>query len=120
MYMTYEQYKEYGGTLDEAAFNRYGYQAHKIIEAETHRRIKTPSEAVLRCIARVCDLLASADPAIAGRVSSFSHDGLSQSFAVPSAADISAETGNVIYTYLIHETAEDGTPLLYMGVDSYD
>ena len=118
--LIYEKYKEYGGSLSEDVFEKYSYRAEKIVEAETHGRIKTPSEAVLRCIVCITDVLSSADPSGGGRLSSFSHDGLSQSFATPSAADFSAEISDIIRTYLIHETAEDGTPLLYSGVDSYD
>lgn len=116
MYITYEEYKSLGGTLDEAAFYIYGYDADREIKAQTHDRITTPSEAVKRCIVRVTDLMSKADIGVE-RVTSFNHDGLSQNFAAPTADEYAGKINDIIYTYLIGETADDGTPLLYRGVD---
>lgn len=116
MYLTYEEYREMGGTLDEAAFNMYGYEAECELKEQTHNRITKPGEAVKRCMARIIDVLAQSD-ITAEKVSSFSHDGLSQSFTAPSASEYSQKINDIIYTYLIHERSENGTPLLYRGTN---
>ncbi len=119
MYLTYDEYKRFGGALDNAAFDVYGYEAECEIRAHTHGRITNPSEAVKRCAARLSDLAAQADIK-PEKVSSFSHDGLSQTFAAPTAAEFSQKAEDIIYKYLGSECAEDGTPLLYLGVERYD
>lgn len=116
-YLTYEEYKALGGELTETAFNKYAYQAEMRIKTDTHNRITVPSEAVKRCTARLTDILSKADTTNQGTVSSFAHDGLSQSYAVKTSEDYEKEMEEIIYTYLIHETAENGTALLYRGVD---
>ncbi len=116
-YLTYEEYKALGGELTETAFNKYGYQAEMRIKAETHNRIAEPGEAVKRCMARLIDILSKADTTNAGDVSSFSHDGLTQSFAVKNSEEYTKEANEIIYTYLIHEVDKKGIPLLYRGAD---
>lgn len=119
MYLTYAEYIKYGGTLDEFAFNKYSYQAEMKVKADTHNRIVAANEAVKRCVARLTDIFAESDVTASDKISSFSHDGLSQTFAARSSSDYQSEAGDIVYTYLIHEYAEDGTPLLYRGVDKY-
>lgn len=116
-YLTYEEYVSLGGELSETAYCKYGYQAEMRIKADTHNRITVPSEAVKQCVFRLTDILSKADTTKVGDVSSFSHDGLSQSYAVKASEDYAKEAEEIIYTYLIHETGENGTPLLYRGAD---
>ena len=40
MYITYEQYKNYGGTLDEATFNEYEFEARSWVNWYTFNRLE--------------------------------------------------------------------------------
>lgn len=119
MFITYKEYKEMGGGLDETAFNLYAYEAERKIYTATHGRAKTATEAIKRCIVRLAGILAKADIA-ADKITSFSNDGVSQSIKDVSAADYSAAADDIIREYLSGEVDENGVPLLYMGVDADD
>ena len=116
MYITYEEYKSFGGVLDKAAFEIYSYDAEQEIRTQTHDRITNPSEAVKRCMVRITDIKSKADVGT-DKVSSFSHDGLSKSYTDHTSEDYIKAVNDIIYSYLIHEEADDGTPLLYRGID---
>ncbi len=115
MYLTYDEYKSKGGSLDENVFNRYAIEATYKIREATFDRIKTPTNAVKDCMMRLIDLCKESDPS-AERVSSFSHDGLNQTFQRSTQDEVKRKTREIIRTYLINEVAEDGTPLMYCGV----
>ena len=116
MYINHDEYKDMGGLLDETAFKRYSYKAGAKIKAETHDRITKPTEAVKQCQRELIDLYSKAD-ITQPKVNSFSHDGVSQTIAEPSAEEYLKKIEEIIYEYLIHEYDENGTPLLYRGVD---
>ena len=115
MYLTYEEYKDMGGSLDESQFNRYAVEASYKIREATFGRIKKPSDAVKDCMMRLVDLCKESDPSTE-RVSSFSHDGLNQTFQRSTQDEVKRKTREIIRSYLINEVAEDGTPLMYCGV----
>ena len=46
MYITYDEYKEYGGGLESTAFNIYAYEAKVKIDAATCGRITKVTEAI--------------------------------------------------------------------------
>lgn len=115
MLLSYEDYIKYGGKMEEAAFSVYGYEAEQEVNAQTAGRIKVSNERIGRCIARVADLLQSAD-VTQDKVSSWSNDGVSESYVGISSADYTAKINDVIYSYLVCELDESGTPLLYRGV----
>ena len=60
MYLTYAEYVEYGGTLEETAFNQLEFDAESIINYLTFCRLKNdttfPTE-VKRCVYAIMDLL---------------------------------------------------------------
>lgn len=118
MYITYNEYKNFGGELSETAFNKYSYQAEMKVKTDTRNRIGVANETVKRCITRLIDIYQSADVTGEAKVSSFSHDGLSQSFVTRSSSDYEKEADKIVEIYLMNEYAEDGTPLLYRGVDN--
>lgn len=119
MLVSYEEYKEVGGGLDEAAYNIYGFEAERLMQRKAFGRIKTVTEPVKYCFARVCDIMEKAD-VTAERVSSWSNDGVSGTFEKAEAADYVKKADDIIYTYLSNETNDEGTPLLYMGGVYYD
>ena len=44
MYLTYEEYVEMGGTLDEATFNEYEFEARGLVDWYTFDRLKKETE----------------------------------------------------------------------------
>lgn len=124
MYITYEEYSEMGGTAAEAAFPRLEYMARKRIDRYTQGRVKhmaeTP-ECVRRCATEIVNAMDKADPtktASEAALSGFSNDGYSESYAEPLTAQ--AQENNIygiIRTMLSDECDDNGTPLLYLGVD---
>ena len=43
-YLTYDEYLEYGGTLEETAFNRLSYKASRKIDRMTFNRLHNDTE----------------------------------------------------------------------------
>ncbi|MEG0999174.1 MAG: hypothetical protein RSB38_07205 [Oscillospiraceae bacterium] len=113
-YLTYAEYKSTGGTLDSAAFTRLEFMARKLIDTYTFNRltsITTPTETVKML---VFELVEIANDEEQGIVTSTSNDGYSESHQ---ATDHKKKSLELIYSYLANETAADGTPLLYRGVN---
>lgn len=115
MYLTYDKYREYGGKLDEAAYSVYGFEAEMRVNAETHGRIKTATEPISRCVAKIIDILAKAD-ITQDKVTSWNNDGVSKSVKDFSIDDYEKKIKSIIRDYLANEVDENGTPLLYLGV----
>ena len=117
MFLTYEEYKEYGGGLDETAFKIYGYEAEKRVDTETHGRFETATdkEPVKRCIARLTDIMEKSD-VIKNKVTSWNNEGVSKSIKDVSLDEYNAKITNIIRDYLANVVDETDTPLLYLGV----
>lgn len=111
MYLTYEEYQQYGGTLDETTFADYEFEAECVINWYTFNRLKnedTYPEEVKRCMYRLIALAKlKADALQLGSqtttitkdgttttvttepvIQSQSNDGVSISYNVMSASDI--------------------------------
>ena len=134
MYLTYEEYEIMGGTLDEATFNDYCFEAEAKVNWYTFNRLKNDTifpEEVKRCVYRLIGLLqdmakATADGAdtdgsglVAG-IASQSNDGVSVSYNTLSAKDMfdnaQAQVEATIKQYLSYVTNELGKKLLYRGM----
>ena len=111
MYLTYGQYQEYGGTLDETTFNDFEFEAETIIDWYTFNRLEGEStypEKVLRCMFRLINLAKLKADALAlgsqttkitdesgnvttiettGTIASQSNDGVSISYNTISASE---------------------------------
>lgn len=121
MYLTYEEYTNMGGTLEETAFENYEFEARSLIDWYTFHRLdneETYPEAVKRCmyaLIQLAELKASAlklgmqpqesssSTSVEGLpyVASQSNDGVSISYNVLSASEMfkllnSKEAGNVV------------------------
>lgn len=125
MYLDYETYVSMGGTVDSAAFPRLEYMAEKRIDRYTQGRVKAMEavpEAVQRCMVEVIGVMSKSDPtktASTAPLSGFSNDGYSESYAEPMTADgLEANLYGLILDYLSTETDDNGTPLLWLGVDA--
>ena len=119
-YLTYTEYKEIGGTLEQTAFIRNIDRACGIIDNATHNRIECMKKVPQRAKALCRDLveylaenngvkIATSKSQSAGGVSE------SESYATKTTDEINAEMFCIVYDYLIGEKDENGTPLLYRG-----
>ena len=133
MYLTYEEYVSYGGTLDETSFNNYEFQARTKVDWYTFNRLQNETEypeAVKRCVYNIISYLVlsaqvsgapeAQEGALTAGVTSQSNDGVSISYNVLSAQQIvdkvDENVKNVIYQYLQGITNSLGQKVLYRGV----
>lgn len=124
MYLDFETYSKWGGNADSPAFSRLEYLAEKKIDRYTQNRVRKMAEvpeAVQRCMVELVNALFDADPTQAvttAPLSGFSNDGYSESYAQPVTAQ-SVESGlyGLICDYLATEKDDNGTPLLWLGVE---
>lgn len=132
MYLTYIEYKNMGGTLDERSFTDLERQSEIIINEFTFNRLKDDSEfprEVKDCVYDLIKLVqiksstvsvsANADEGTA-QITSQSNDGVSISYNVLSAGDVYATAQNEIYSlikrYLFNVRNSKGHRLTYKGV----
>lgn len=136
MYLTYEEYQNMGGTLDEATFDDYGFEAEAKINWYTFNRLKKdttfPPE-VKRCVYRLIKLLEDAANALAlsgdekggsngavAGIASQSNDGVSISYNTISAKDMlenaQSQVETTINQYLYGVMNEMGKKLLFRGM----
>lgn len=134
MYLTYEEYQNMGGTLDETAFNDFEFEASAQIDWYTFCRLQHDAEvpmAVKRCAYALIKMLqdkrsamlvggASADGQTQAGIASQSNDGVSVSFNVLSARDLVDMSKDAIeqlvQQYLQGVKNELGRKVLYRGV----
>jgi hypothetical protein len=135
MYLTYEQYQQYGGTLDETTFSDYEFEARSQIDWYTFNRLKNEDEypeAVTRLMYRIIKMLelkaqsmgltAMGDNTNDSNysIASRSNDGVSVSYNVVSASEVAnnskKEIANAIKMYLQDVTNSLGQKVLYRGL----
>lgn len=108
MYLTYEQYTEMGGTLEETAFNNFEYEAETIVNWYTFNRLKEETEypeELARCMYRLIELVKlEADALILGQQTSTSMVG---------SEEISVEI-----TPPIKSQSNDGVSISYNSIDA--
>lgn len=113
MYLAYEEYKNFGGKLDKAEFDRFCFRASYEVDNATLSRCKTLStipEFVKRCVYELTEYFSkNAKNGSVSAVASFGNDGYSVSYADQKNAQ--EQIADIIYTYLAN------TDLLYCGVD---
>lgn len=120
MYLSYLEYKEMGGVLDETAFLKYAYEARMKLSDITKKRICNVSDEangiIKACQMRILEILAQKDEAILGKkVSGFSHDGLSESYSISGISEYDRKIAGLIDDFLGELTDNEGVPLLYRG-----
>lgn len=135
MYLTYEEYQNMGGTLDETLFNDLGYEAQCQIDWYTFNRLKQEStypEEVKRCMYALIKIIytvqqasmlgddGSGDSGITAAVASQSNDGVSISYNVISAQQAveqsKAKIEDTVTKYLQGVMNSLGRKLLYRGL----
>lgn len=145
MYLTYEEYSEYGGTLEETAFNDLEFDAESVINWCTFNRLKRPewadalnTEELKRCVYQLIrlkqlelELLASSSGGniVGGTgwtkeagITQESNDGVSTSYNTLSSGELMAyvngqKTKNdLVRMYLECIVNDLGRKLLYRGI----
>ena len=144
MYLTYDEYTEYGGTLDETAFQDLEFDAESTINWYTFNRLKRPewasaleTEELKRCMYQLIRLKQMEDEMLASSgmgagvgvgwtkeagVTSQSNDGVSTSYNTLSTGDLMAYLGggkskeDLVQRYLNSVVNDLGRNLLYRGI----
>ena len=140
MYLTYEEYQNMGGTLDETAFNDVEFEAESIINYYTFNRLKNeeeqPNEVKMLMMYLIRNILTARNSmessTSAGEVSdktiaSQSNDGVSVSYGgylgntspqdlETVAKKLDTDILTTIKQYLSNERNQKGEVLLYRGV----
>lgn len=136
MYLTYEEYQDYGGELDETTFNEYAFEAGAQIDWYTFNRLSNETEFgenVKRCMYYLIKLIqdataARAVPTVTGTsssnvtpgIQSQSNDGVSISYMTVSASEIlhsiEGEIELCIKKYLQGVKNSLGQKVLYRGI----
>jgi len=123
-YLTFAEYQSYGGTLSQTAFTPLEFKCRKRIDYLTDTRVQAMQsvpEAVKLCM--VCLIGLESKAGVAAQVdnpvvTSFNTDGYSESYGKALGVDEADKSMNdVISSYLYGELDDDGTPLLYRGVN---
>lgn len=136
MYLTYDEYTEYGGTLDETTFDNLEFGAESLINYYTFSRLKNdtvlPTE-VKRLTKYLIDLatkklaslsLGSGDeynsPIAGTYITAQSNDGVSVSYNAMGSSDLyklcGSEAKEAIFMQLDGVMNELGRKLLYRGL----
>lgn len=146
MYLTFQEYIVYGGTLtEETTFYQYEFKVRKLIDGITSMRVahhmSEISEAVKRCMVELIKLEKAYDDAskniigvattsgTGGLLQSFTNDGYTETSMSGGTSNLGAyllelrkstdETQKkVVYDYLAYEFDDNQVPLLYRGVYS--
>ena len=134
MYLTYEQYRTMGGTLDETTFNDYEFEAATVVDWYTFNRLHketTFPEALTRLMYHLIKLLDMRAQALGlsndsggasgqKNIASQSNDGVSISYNVVSASEVAQlakdEMAESVDKYLQGVTNSLGQKLLYRGL----
>ena len=126
-YLTYEEYKGLGGTIDLTPFNLLEFEARRKIDIRTQDRLKgfesneIPQE-VKMCVYSLINSIVIFSNSMnnAGNIVSVNTDGYSETYITPTqikeiVASKSKELDDIIKTYLL-EVEFNNEKLLYPGV----
>lgn len=117
----HQEYLELGGVCDATAFNRNIDRACGIIDNATHNRIECMLEVPQRAKALCRDLVeylarySTSDMVVSSRSQSAGGVSESESYVTKTDTELQADIDNMIADYLMAETDDNGTPLLYRG-----
>lgn len=124
-YLTYEEYQNYGGTSSLQDFTQLEFRARKRIDYLTASRVQdmeTVPEAVKLCMMSLMDVdsKAGVEAQVSSPVvTSFNTDGYSESYGKAlGVEDANRAMSASIRSMLWGETDDNGTPLLYRGLDA--
>lgn len=123
VYLSYEEYQKYGGTLPQNEFTLYEFKCRKRIDYLTDSRVQNMADvptAVKLCMITLINIDSNSgvEAQIANPVvTSFNTDGYSESYGKAiGVADAEASMVATIKSNLYGELDDNGVPLLYRGV----
>ena len=122
IYLTYAEYKEIGGTLDETAFNRNIDRACVMIDVRTQSRLECFEE-IPQIVKVVCaDLVDyistnTVEKAVTSKSQSAGGVSESESYAVKTVEDYSADLDRIFEPLAVVKT-KNGVSVLYRGAIS--
>lgn len=120
-YINYDQYKELGGKLDDAAFKRNIARANGVIDSMTFNRIEAMSEIPNNAKELCRDLVEyfadnfGSSRQVSNRSQSAGGLSESESFVIRSTEERAGEIADIVKDYLMNIADDNGTPLLYRG-----
>ena len=108
-YLSYNEYRALGGTLDMTPFNLLEYEARKEIDKKTLGRLvnlENQNQNTKMCVFQLINLYVSINNGVVidGNVINYTQ------------SQIKEAINAVIRKYLLDSKLEDGTPYLYCGV----
>lgn len=121
-YLTYDEYVELGGTIQEMPFNILEFEAEKQIDYYTYGRLKNLDEQVEEvkmCVYSLINMINEYTSSGSNNknIASENTDGYSVSYISPSVEIIQAKKNDIkdcIEYYLSECRLSDGTPYLYI------
>lgn len=124
MYLTYEEYRSYGGTMDEGDFIQAEFRARKRIDDLTDGRVgrmaRIPEAVKLAVMTAVrADGAVGVDAqAAAPLATGFTTDGYSERYgsAAEQTANLVVQLNAELRRLLRGEADDGGVPLLYRGI----
>lgn len=136
MYLSYTEYQNMGGTLDETAFNDLAIEAESVIDWYTFNRLQKDTnypEKLKQCMYKLIKMAQERQAAMSAgessgdnttetsaAIASRSNDGVSISYNVVSASEIfdklKDEMGDTVKRYLNGVVNELGRKVLYRGL----
>ena len=121
IYLTYDEYSSMGGICDLTAFNRFSDRAFGIVDNATHNRIEPmhgvpkKAKALCRDLVEYLARYSTSDMVVSSRSQSAGGVSESESYVTKTEVELQADIDNMIADYLMAETDDNGTPLLYRG-----
>ena len=123
-YLDYQEYVSIGGICDATAFARFSDRAFGIVDNATHNRIEGMADVPQRAKALCMDLVeylarySTSDIIVSSRSQSAGGVSESESYVTKTDTELQSDIDNMIADYLMSETDDNGTPLLYRGAMS--
>ena len=108
-YLTYNEYRTLGGTLDQTPFNLLEFEARKEIDKRTLGRLislREQKQSTKMCVFQLMNLFTSINNGveISGNVINYNKD------------QINKVIDDIVVKNLADERLSDGTPYLYCGI----
>ena len=119
-YLSYGEYREWGGTAEEAAFLRFAFGAEQTVRRATFGRVdrmQNVPETVKWLVFELVKLSEEGERENAN-VTAEKVGEWSKNYAVTTEAERKAKASALIRDYLMAETDDNGVPLMYLGVDA--
>ena len=108
-YLSYNEYRALGGTIELTPFNLLEFEARKEIDKRTLGRLvnlKEQTKNTKMCVLQLINLRVSINNGVemSGNVVNYNQ------------SQIDDEIKSIVMKYLLDEKLEDGTPYLYCGI----